>query len=76
MKKIICKKVYDTEISTVIKKYTYSYFGDPCGYEEILFQTPAGFYFIYGNGGTESPYPNETNTRIAQTKVNEWIDHH
>ena len=29
MKKIICKKEYDTETATVVKKNTYGYYGDP-----------------------------------------------
>ena len=36
MKKIICKKEYDTETATLVKKYTYGYFGDPAGYEESM----------------------------------------
>ena len=47
MQKIICKKEYDTETATMVKKYTYSYFGDPAGYEETLYQTPAGLYFLH-----------------------------
>ena len=56
MKKIICKKEYDTETATLIKKVTYGYYGDPAGYEEILFQTPEGLYFLYTRGGEASPY--------------------
>ena len=76
MQKIICKKEYDTENATLIKKYTVSYFGDPAGYEEVLFQTPGGLYFLYVHGGENSPYPTEDILRIAKTKVNEWIDTH
>ena len=76
MKKIICKKEYDTETATLIKKYTVGIFGDPAGYEEVLFQTPAGLYFLYVNGGEESPYPTEDIVRVAKTKVNAWIDTH
>lgn len=76
MKKIICKKEYDTETATLVKKYTVGYFGDPAGYEEVLFQTPGGLYFLYVHGGENSPYPTEDITRIAKTKVNEWIDTH
>ena len=76
MKKIICKKEYDTETATLIQKHTVGYFGDPAGYEEILFQTPAGLYFVYGNGGEASPYPTEEISRLAKTKVNEWIENH
>ena len=76
MKKIICKREYDTETATLIKKYTYGYYGDPTGYEEILFQTPAGLYFLYVQGGEASAYPQEDILRLAKTKVNEWLDTH
>ena len=42
MKKIICKKEYDTETATLIKAYSFGELGDPVGYEEDLYQTPAG----------------------------------
>lgn len=76
MKKIICKKEYDTETSTLIKKCTYGYFGDPAGYEELLYQTPGGLYFLYVDGGENSPYPNEDIVRIAKNKVNAWLETH
>ena len=76
MQKIICKKVYDTETATQIAKYTYSYFGDPAGYEEILFQTPEGLYFLYVQGGEASPYPAADILRLAKTKVNDWLENH
>jgi hypothetical protein len=73
MKKIICKKEYDTETATLVKKFTYSYYGDPAGYEESLFQTPAGLYFLYVRGGEASPYPTEDILRLAKAKVNDWL---
>lgn len=76
MKKIICKKEYDTETASIVKKCTVGYFGDPAGYEEILFQTPDGLYFVYGHGGEDSPYPEETISRLAKTKVNDWMEAH
>lgn len=76
MKKIICKKEYDTETATLIKKSVNSYFGDPAGYEECLFQTPEGLYFVYACGGEASPYPTEEITRLAKTKVNDWLETH
>ncbi len=76
MKKIICKKEYDTETATLIKKTTSGFYGDPAGYEESLYQTPAGLYFVYVNGGEASAYPNEDILRLAKTKVNEWLDTH
>lgn len=76
MKKVICKREYDTETAELIKKYTYGYFGDPAGYEEILYKTPSGLYFLYVDGGEASPYPTEDILRLAKTKVNEWLDTH
>ena len=74
MKKIICKREYDTETATLIEKRTYSYFGDPAGYEETLYQTPEGLYFLYVNGGEASKYPAEDILRLAKTKVADWMD--
>ena len=76
MKEIICKKEYDTETATAIQKYTVGSFGDPAGYEETLFQTPEGLYFIYGVGGEASIYPTEDIQRLAKTKVKEWKENH
>lgn len=76
MNKIICKREYDTATATLIKQYTYSYFGDPAGYEETLYQTPEGLYFLYVRGGESSPYPSEDILRLAKVKVNDWLDTH
>ena len=76
MKKIICKKEYDTETATLIKKFTCGELGDPAGYEEDLFQTPEGLYFIYGIGGEASIYPTEEIQRLAKTKVKDWMANH
>ena len=76
MKKIICKKEYDTETATLIKKYSFGKLGDPAGYEEDLYQTESGLYFLHVGGGEASPYPTEDIIRMAKTKVNEWIENH
>ena len=76
MKKIICKKEYDTETATLIQKFTCGELGDPAGYEENLFQTPEGLYFVYGVGGEASIYPTEDIQRWAKTKVKEWKETH
>ena len=73
MKKIIFKKEYDTETATLLNRFTYSTWGDPAGYEELLFQTPEGLYFIYVCGGIASPYPGEDILRLAKNKVNAWL---
>jgi hypothetical protein len=76
MKKIICKKEYNTETAEFVKKYTYGYYGDPNGYEETLFQTPEGLYFLYVNGGENSLHPQEDILRLAKTKLNAWVETH
>ncbi len=72
MKKIICKVEYDTETAELVAKYTSGEFGDPAGYEESLYKTPDGKYFIYANGGADSAYAEESIKRLAVGKVNEW----
>ena len=76
MKKIICKKEYDTETATLIKQHTCGYFGDPAGYEETLYQTPAPLYILSDCGGETSPYPSEDILRLAKTKVKDWMETH
>lgn len=76
MKKTICRVEYDTDASTLVKKFTFGTFGDADGYEESLYVTEKGNYFIYVNGGAESIYPTEDIKRIAKTKVEQWMADH
>lgn len=76
MKKTIRKREYDTGTATLVKKHTAGYFGDPAGYEETLYQTPDGYYFLYVCGGPASPYPEEDIQILAKTKVNAWVESH
>ena len=73
MKKIICGVEYDTELSTVVKKVTNGYYGDPAGYEETLYVTEDGKYFLYTNGGEESKYTTEKITRMSKKSADLWI---
>jgi hypothetical protein len=72
MQKIICKKLYDTETSTIVKKNTYGTFGDATGYEETLYVTQDGCYFLYTNGGEESKYPKESIKRLSAAAAEKW----
>jgi len=76
MKKIICKVEYDTETSELIAKYTNGELGDPKGYEESLYVTEGGKYFLYTNGGEESKYTSENITRMSAAKAEEWKKSH
>ena len=73
MKKIICGTEYDTAASTIVKKVTNGYYGDPCGYEETLYVTADGKYFLYTNGGEESKYTTEGIKRMSKKAADAWI---
>ena len=68
MKKIICKREYDTETATLITKRAFKAYGDPAGYEESLYKTPDGKFFLYVNGGEASKYKKEDVTRMSAEK--------
>ena len=76
----MCKDIdgvlYDTATSTVDKKFTYGVPGDPSGYEETLYITSDGRYFIYTYGGSKSKCPCENVTPIARDEVKSWILSH
>ena len=76
MKKIICKVEYDTENSELVAKFTSGNFGDADGYEESLYKTESGKFFLYVNGGEESPYKKEDIKRLAAAKADEWLNAH
>ena len=72
MKRVICKVVYDTDTAVVVEKHANGVFGDPAGYEETLYQTPEGKFFLYQFGGAESPYAEAAIKRISAEKAEEW----
>jgi hypothetical protein len=73
VRKIICKKVYDTNESVIIKKVTYGSWGDADGYEETLYVTADGSYFLYENGGADSIHPKEAIKRMSKKNAEEWL---
>ena len=76
MKKVICKVEYDTENAEVVAKLVRGAFGEPTGYEERLCKTPSGKYFLYVNGGPDSPYTKEDIKRMSAAKAEEWLKEH
>lgn len=74
MKKIICKIEYDTETAELISKKTVGNFGDPTGYEETLYKTEGGKFFLYMNGGEESPYATESIKRMSAANADKWLE--
>ena len=71
MQRTICKRLYDTETATLIKAHSNGDFGDPAGFEERLYRTPEGYYFLYGNGGETSPYKKETIKQVSAARAEE-----
>ena len=76
MQKYMYNKTYDTETAVLVKKYTFGQYGNPAGYEECLFQTPDGFYFLFVQGGPDSPYPQADLLRMGKAKATSWIESH
>lgn len=73
MQKTLANVDYNTETSELLGKKTEGFIGDPTGYEECLFQTPEGKYFLYVNGGEESKYKKEDIKRMSKAKAEEWL---
>lgn len=76
----MCKEIdgviYDTRNSTIDKKFTYGAPGDPCGFEETLYKTNDGKYFVYTYGGISSKYPEENIYPIERDMVKTWMLSH
>ena len=68
------RHVYDTEKAEALGSCAFSYFGDPAGYEETLFKTKGGLYFLCGIGGEESPYVEGEDIRpISEADAEAWL---
>ncbi len=73
MVKKIGKVTYDTEASEIVKKNVFGVYGDPAGYEETIYVTAKGNYFLYTNGGKDSKYPEEKIKALTKEKAAEMI---
>lgn len=73
MKKIICKKEYDTTKASLIKKVSFGAFGDEGGYEESMYQLADGAMFLYVNGGAQSKYTKEDIKRMSKENAEKWL---
>ena len=72
MKKIINKVTYNTDTSNELGAVNFGEFGDSAGYEERLYQTKKEDFFLYGNGGADSKYTEETIAPITEKEAKEW----
>ncbi|MEG1608563.1 MAG: hypothetical protein RR348_01710 [Clostridia bacterium] len=73
MNKIICKKEYDTEKATLVKKVVSGEFGDETGFEEDMYKMKDGSAFLYVNGGAKSKYPKEDIKRMSKENAEVWL---
>lgn len=64
--------VYDTERSTKVGTRNVGCYGDPAGFQEILYKTKAGLFFVVGKGGETSPYPVEDIRPISAEEAGDF----
>lgn len=86
MKKIINKKLYDTETAKMIASWSNGLGkSDFRGYEECLFLKKTGEFFLYGEGGGLSPYAErrgdgwgygEKITPLTEEEARQWAESH
>lgn len=67
MKKVINRKVYDTETAKPVCVYTYIFSGDFQRVTETLYRKKTGEFFLHAVGGPVSRYPNETIIPMARS---------
>ena len=69
------RHVYDTSKAEILGNRVFSFFGDPAGYEEALYKTKGGLYFLWGVGGEDSPYNAEGDIRpISKKEAKAWLE--
>lgn len=87
MKKVIAKKLYDTRTATLIAEHSnHLGYSDFKWYEEELYRTKNGSWFMYGQGGPLSRYckPSGSNgwqegrdiVPMDTEEVIEWLSEH
>lgn len=64
--------IYDTEKAAELKHRNVGEFGDPAGYEETLYKTRGGLYFVYGVGGADSPYGEGDIKPVSADEADAW----
>lgn len=69
----IGKITYDTSASTIVNKKTYGNYGEDFGYEETLYVTSGGNYFLYTNGGLNSPYKKEKIKPLSKQNAQKYL---
>lgn len=69
------RRIFDTTKAEELGNRAYSYYGDPAGYEETLYVTKGGLYFLHGIGGADSPYATgEDIVPITKGEADAWLE--
>lgn len=69
------RHIYDTSKAEPLGNRIFSYYGDPAGYEETLYKTKGGLYFLWGLGGADSPYSSEEDIRpLTVEEARAWLE--
>lgn len=86
MKKVINGKLYNTESAKRLGYASYSHPGDFCFWEETLYLTKSGNYFIHGEGGPMSKYAKSIGQNewsggehiepVNEAAAKEWAEEH
>lgn len=69
----IGRKVYNTEKSKLIAQKASGCYGDPAGFEERLYEKAKDDYFLFGQGGEHSAYPQPAIVPITVLQAHEWL---
>ena len=72
MKRTIKNIVCDTKKATHLGGKSVEEFGNPYGYEEQLYITEDGQHFIYGAGGSDSPYKKPLIKLLSNENAENW----
>ena len=72
MRKRIGRKIYDTDKSKELGRNTQGDFGNPSGYEEVLYKKGELDYFLLVSGGELSQYPEEDIVQLSVDDTIEW----
>ena len=68
------RHVYDTDKAEALGNRAFGCYGDPAGYEETLYKTKGGLFFLCGIGGEASPYGTGTDIRpVSEADAKAWL---
>ena len=72
MKKVINKTTYNTDTAELLTSKAVGQFGEESGYEEKLYVTKKGAYFLHCIGGADSKYAEEEIIPLTNSEKEEW----